>query len=95
MLKVREQLTLLSAAASVQIQLSLNVMLENTIIENVQQLHMLSFRFGLIFLKLEPQDEAMTGIQLTSSWLHPQSKEQVEEELVDMAVRRTVLPSEH
>ncbi|XP_061652360.1 DNA replication licensing factor MCM4 [Phyllopteryx taeniolatus] len=60
---------------------------KKTTIENIQLPHTLLSRFDLIFLMLDPQDEAYDrrlAHHLVS--LYYQSEEQMEEELLDMAV---------
>uniref|UniRef100_A0A6Q2Y095 DNA replication licensing factor MCM4 n=1 Tax=Esox lucius TaxID=8010 RepID=A0A6Q2Y095_ESOLU len=60
---------------------------KKTTIENIQLPHTLLSRFDLIFLMLDPQDEAYDrrlAHHLVS--LYYQSEEQIEEELLDMAV---------
>uniref|UniRef100_A0A8D3BBW6 DNA replication licensing factor MCM4 n=1 Tax=Scophthalmus maximus TaxID=52904 RepID=A0A8D3BBW6_SCOMX len=60
---------------------------KKTTIENIQLPHTLLSRFDLIFLMLDPQDEAYDrrlAHHLVS--LYYQSKEQIEEEFLDMAV---------
>uniref|UniRef100_A0A674N1R6 DNA replication licensing factor MCM4 n=1 Tax=Takifugu rubripes TaxID=31033 RepID=A0A674N1R6_TAKRU len=62
---------------------------KKTTIENIQLPHTLLSRFDLIFLMLDPQDEAYDrrlAHHLVS--LYYQSEEQIEEEFLDMAVLR-------
>uniref|UniRef100_A0A4W3HCA8 DNA replication licensing factor MCM4 n=1 Tax=Callorhinchus milii TaxID=7868 RepID=A0A4W3HCA8_CALMI len=65
---------------------------KKTTIENIQLPHTLLSRFDLIFLMLDPQDEAYDrrlAHHLVS--LYYQSEEQVEEEYMDMAVLKDYL----
>ncbi|KAH0516478.1 DNA replication licensing factor MCM4 [Microtus ochrogaster] len=67
-----------------------------TTIENIQLPHTLLSRFDLIFLMLDPQDEAYDrrlAHHLVS--LYYQSEEQVEEEFLDMAVLKDYIAYAH
>ncbi|EPY87127.1 DNA replication licensing factor MCM4 isoform 2 [Camelus ferus] len=69
---------------------------KKTTIENIQLPHTLLSRFDLIFLMLDPQDEAYDrrlAHHLVS--LYYQSEEQVQEEFMDMAVLRDYIAYAH
>ncbi|KAM7331476.1 hypothetical protein ACRRTK_008184 [Alexandromys fortis] len=69
---------------------------KKTTIENIQLPHTLLSRFDLIFLMLDPQDEAYDrrlAHHLVS--LYYQSEEQVEEEFLDMAVLKDYIAYAH
>ncbi|KAM9627045.1 DNA replication licensing factor MCM4 isoform 3-T3 [Trichechus inunguis] len=69
---------------------------KKTTIENIQLPHTLLSRFDLIFLMLDPQDEAYDrrlAHHLVA--LYYQSKEQAEEEFMDMAVLRDYIAYAH
>uniref|UniRef100_A0A667I3A8 DNA replication licensing factor MCM4 n=1 Tax=Lynx canadensis TaxID=61383 RepID=A0A667I3A8_LYNCA len=69
---------------------------KKTTIENIQLPHTLLSRFDLIFLMLDPQDEAYDrrlAHHLVS--LYYQSEEQVEEEFMDMAVLKDYIAYAH
>uniref|UniRef100_A0A8I5NAW9 DNA replication licensing factor MCM4 n=2 Tax=Cercopithecinae TaxID=9528 RepID=A0A8I5NAW9_PAPAN len=69
---------------------------KKTTIENIQLPHTLLSRFDLIFLMLDPQDEAYDrrlAHHLVS--LYYQSEEQAEEELLDMAVLKDYIAYAH